>query len=154
LFKKGLSMIQIGEKILLTLWVGGMWTVGYIVTPTLFKMLDKQTAGDVAGQLFTIVSYLGLFAGVVLLFAAIYQSGLVALRHWRSWVLLLMLLLISIGQFVLHPMMVELKAAGLEGVNAGQFGKLHGAASALFLCNSLAGLSLIIWGAFAPPVVD
>ena len=45
-------MFQISEKILLTIWVGAMWSVGYIVAPVLFQMLDKPVAGNVAGQLF------------------------------------------------------------------------------------------------------
>ena len=60
-------MHQISEKILLTIWVGGMWATGYIVTPVLFQMLEKSVAGNVAGQLFTIVSYVGIFSAVALI---------------------------------------------------------------------------------------
>lgn len=138
-------MLVISEKILLTLWVGSMWTVGYIVAPVLFKMLDKSTAGNVAGQLFSIVSYLGLFCAVSLLINLVYQQGW-QLRHWQLWVLLVMFVVILLGQFVLQPMMAELKASGLTGAAAGQFAKLHGIASVLFLVNSLAGLALVVFG--------
>jgi hypothetical protein len=69
-------------------------------------------------------------------------------RQWRRWVLLLMLLIILTGEFVLQPMMAELKQAGLnEGSVAQQrFGMLHGISSTLFLINSLAGLALVIFG--------
>lgn len=138
-------MFQISEKILLTFWVGSMWTVGYIVAPVLFKMLDRQTAGNVAGQLFTIVSYIGLLAGVLLLVGLLYQHGFSA-GNWRIWALLVMLLLVIVGHFGLQPMMAELKLAGLEGENAGKFGMLHGISSVLFLINSLLGLVLLIAG--------
>ena len=138
-------MLIISEKLLLTLWVGSMWTVGYIVAPVLFKMLDKSTAGNVAGQLFTIVSYLGLFCGIALLANLIYRIGFNA-QHWQLWVLVVMLVIIAIGQFVLQPMMAELKAAGLTGAAVAQFGKLHGIASILFLLNSLGGLALVVSG--------
>ena len=138
-------MFQISEKILLTFWVGSMWTVGYIVAPVLFNMLDKQTAGNVAGQLFTIVSYIGLLSSVVILAGQFYQHGL-NINNWRIWALLVMLLVILLGQFVLQPMMVELKAAGLEGEEARQFGCLHGVSSVLFLINSLLGLALVVLG--------
>lgn len=142
-------MFQITERILLTLWIGGMWSVGYIVAPTLFAMLDDRAlAGAVAGQLFTIMSYLGLVAALLLLTAQLYRAEGVWHRNWRIWVLLVMLLVIIIGQFYLQPLMAELKTAGLtEGSdNAKRFGLLHGIASVLFLINSLLGLGLVVFG--------
>lgn len=138
-------MYQISEKILLTIWVGGMWAIGYIVVPVLFQMLDKPVAGNVAGQLFSIISYLGLFSAIVLVINILVQYGFDS-RHWQLWVLIIMLFVIIIGQFVLHPMMTELKASGLSEENATLFGRLHGTASALFLMNSLAGLVLVVFG--------
>jgi hypothetical protein len=142
-------MLQITERLLLTLWIGGMWSVGYIVAPTLFSMLeDRALAGAVAGQLFTIMSFVGLVAATVLLSAQLYYAESVWHRNWRVWVLLLMLLLIVIGEFYLQPLMAELKSGGLsEGSdNARQFGQLHGVASALFVINSLLGLGLVVFG--------
>ena len=138
-------MRLIGERILLTLWVGSLWATGYIVAPVLFKMLDRVTAGNVAGQLFSIVSYIGLFVAAVLLLLAVLQTGLRALQQWRVRFLLLMLLLVLIGQFGLQPLMAELKASGLQGEQARQFATLHGVASILYLTNSLLGLALIVW---------
>ncbi|MEJ2143143.1 MAG: DUF4149 domain-containing protein [Gammaproteobacteria bacterium] len=138
-------MFQIGERILLTLWVGGMWTVGYIVAPVLFKTLDdRMLAGNLAGQMFTVMSYIGLFCAVFLIGGQCLQSF--AINNWRLWTLLVMLVIVVIGQFVLQPMMAELKAAGLSGETAKQFGQLHGVASILFMVNSLAGLALVITG--------
>ena len=139
-------MWSVGERILLTLWVGSLWTAGYIVAPVLFNSLDRSTAGDVAGQLFTIVSYIGLLVISLLLLVNVLQDGLRILWQWRNRILLLMLLLVVIGQFVLQPMMAELKAAGLEGSNAKQFATLHGVASILYMVNSLMGLALVAWG--------
>ena len=138
-------MHQISEKILLTIWVGGMWAIGYIVTPVLFQMLEKAVAGNVAGQLFSIVSYIGIFSAVALIINILVQYGFSS-RHWQLWILIVMLVVITIGEFVLQPMMVELKTLGLTGDNATEFGRLHGAASVLFLINSLAGLALVITG--------
>lgn len=142
-------MFLITERLLLTLWIGGMWSVGYIVAPTLFSILDDRAlAGAVAGQLFTIMSYIGVVAATVLLSAQLYHAEMVWHRNWRIWVLLLMLLLIVIGEFYLQPLMVELKSDGLsEGsINARRFGQLHGLASVLFLINSMLGLGLVVFG--------
>lgn len=140
-------MLRTGEKILLTLWVGGLWFAGYVVAPVLFQMLDKKTAGMVAGQVFTITSYIGIVCGGLLLISLLVESSTARLKNYRIWMLAVMLLLILIGQFVLTPMMVELKQVGLSSVEAARkFAQLHGVSSSLFLVNSILGLILVIFG--------
>jgi len=132
------------ERILLTFWVGGMWMIGYVVVPTLFGVLDdRQLAGFIAGRLFTIMSYIGFVCGSLLLFGNLYREGM---KHKTSYILALMLILVAIGQFVLQPMMADLKVQGLAAgsVAAANFGKLHGVSSVLFLITSIAGLVLVI----------
>jgi len=139
----------IPERIALTLWVGGMWTTGYLVAPMLFSVLeDRVLAGMLAGKLFTAMSYVGLVCAGLLLLTHFQKHWLNGWRQWRRWILLAMLLLIVVGEFVLQPMMAELKQLGLEEGSAAQqrFGMLHGISSSLFLFNSLAGLALVIFG--------
>lgn len=138
-------MLQVSEKILLTIWVGGMWSIGYIVAPVLFKMLEKSVAGNVAGQLFSIMSYIGIFCAIALIANVLLLQGFNP-KHWQLWTLVIMLLVIIVGQFVLHPMMSEIKAVGINETNHAQFAKLHGISSVLFLINSIAGLALVITG--------
>lgn len=138
-------MYQISEKIILTIWVGGMWAIGYIVTPVLFQMLEKSVAGNVAGQLFSIISYIGIFSAVALIINILVKQGFNT-KHWQLWIIAVMLIVTLISQFVLTPMIIELKTVGLSEENAAQFGRLHGTASVLFLMNSLAGLALVITG--------
>jgi MFS family permease len=135
----------VGERVLLTLWVGGLWAIGYIAVPSLFATLDdRQLAGALAGQMFHIISYIGLVCGVLLLVSVLKRLGL----QWRAWVLIVMLLLVATGEFVLQPMMESLKLEGLvEGSDAKkQFGMLHGVASIIYLVESLLGLILVIFG--------
>ncbi len=134
-----------GQRVLLTLWVGGMWMVGYLVTPTLFASLDdRAVAGMLAGKMFTGVSYVGLVAGTVLLVSQWRAGGW---KHWRALVLVAMLILVMIGEFVVQPMMADLKVAGLEdAINRSRFGMLHGIASVLFLIESGCGLVLVAVG--------
>jgi hypothetical protein len=63
-----------------------------------------------------------------------------------------MLLVVAVGEFVLQPIMADLKSAGLvEGSEqAIKFGRIHGLASLLFLFNSIAGLILVITGVYSP----
>jgi hypothetical protein len=130
------------ERILLTLWVGALWVSGFIVAPMLFAELDNRAlAGSLAGSLFTITSYLGLCCGGVLLLL----NGL-SFRsvNWRALVIVGMLVLVVIGQFVVTPMVADLRDQGLT--DTPRFGQLHGIASVLFLMTSLCGLTLVAAG--------
>lgn len=137
------------ERVLLTLWVGGLWVVGYLVVPILFASLDnRQLAGNLAGQLFQVISIVGLIAGSLLLVSTLMNTATNWKRSWRVWVLLVMLLLVIMGTFVLQPMMQEIKLRGLVPGSelASQFGILHGVSSVLYLITSLLGLCLAAAG--------
>lgn len=142
----------IGERILLTLWVGGLWTVGYLVVPTLFHMLDDRAqAGQIAGRLFSVMNLLGLACGSLLLLSVIVQAGRNWSRTWQFWALLAMLVMVGSAQFMVQPMMAGLKNAApggfLEGSAAAtRFGVLHGISSLMFLVTSLIGLILVVFG--------
>ena len=143
------SRFNVVEQILLTLWVGGMWAIGYVAAPVLFHVLDdRHMAGELAGPMFSAISYIGLVCGTLILMGLIYSEGGRCLKSWRCWIVLVMLLLIIIGQFVLHPLMNEIKAQGrVEGSELmKQFGQLHGLASLQFMVTSVLGLILVIFG--------
>jgi len=130
------------ERILLTLWVGGLWVTGFLVAPTLFALLDDRAlAGTIAGNLFTKISYIGLLCGAVLL--ALNQC-LKRGFGWRSMLIIAMLALVVIGQFVLTPMIAELRQQGLT--DTARFGQLHGLAGVLYLASSVLGLVLVAAG--------
>ena len=134
--------VNVGERLLLTFWAGSLWTVGYVVAPTLFAVLDdRQLAGLLAGRLFEIVAYLGLFCGVLLLIGQVARSGW---KGWRVYVVLSMLVLTAIGQFVLQPRMAALKSEGIAA--ADRFAMLHGVSSTVFLVVSLLALALVAFG--------
>jgi len=140
-------MLKAFERVLLTFWIGSMWAIGYLAVPVLFRALDDRAlAGMLAGQMFSLLNFLGLFCGVLLLSGLLFQQGRAALSGWRSWLLSGMLLLICVLEFVLQPQMAELKQLGLDGEHLQQFRWLHGLSSILFLVNSLAGLLLVIRG--------
>ena len=141
----------VGERVLLTLWGRGLWAIGYIAAPTLFSVLDdKSLAGNLAGQMFHIISYIGLLCGTLLMISVFQRNRL----QWQFWVLLLMLVLVASSEFILQPMMAELKAQGLlEGSPIKkQFGILHGVASTIYLVVSLCGFSLVAFGLGDAPV--
>ncbi len=138
-------MLKIGEKIMLTLWIGSLWSIGFIVIPTLFGTLDdRQLAGMLAGKLLTLVSYIGIFCALMLIISEFMRSQLIK-ENKRVWLLALMTLIILIGEFLIQPQMAELKQLGLiEGSQTAQkFAQLHGVSSVLYVFNAFLGLILI-----------
>lgn len=141
---------QAVERLLLTLWVGGLWTTGWVLAPVLFRGFDRALAGEVAGRLFSAVSLLGIVCAVLLLGLALWQRRAGVWRDWRAAVVLLMLGITLIGEFGIAARMRELKeVAQFQPPGAAawvEFGRLHGVASALYLLNSALGLWLVLRG--------
>lgn len=136
------------ERLLLTLWVGALWGVGYLAVPQLFNLLENRAlAGTLAGELFTLTTYLSLVVAALLLVIALYRVGRGYLRSWRCGLLLVMVIAAAVSEFILHPQVAELRAAGLPtSLEGSRFAMLHGISSLLFLFNSLAGAVLVAVG--------
>lgn len=134
------------ERLLLTLWMGSAWAVGYLAVPVLFASLDdRMLAGALAGRMFQLVSWLGLGCGALLIAARLWQGA----RDWRLWLLIGMVAVVLVGEFAVQPQMAALKAEGpiLDGTErAAAFARLHGLASILYLLLSLAGAALVLVG--------
>jgi hypothetical protein len=137
---------------ILTLWVGTLVTIGYVVAPTLFATLtDRQVAGMVAGALFRIEGTISMVLGVALIVFAnlLVKRGLQRYKNIR-WYLLAMVVCAATTAFVLQPMMNALRVEALSqgfpvmlSPLAESFGRLHGFSSALYLLQSLIGLVLM-----------
>ena len=135
------KLFPVIERILLALWIGGLWVIGFVVAPTLFgKIPDTGVAGTVAGSLFTSISRIGLLCGSGLLILA-WLQGVCARRRWEIAIIVLMFVLILIGEYVLAPMIGELRTAGEVGSE--RFGQLHGLATVVYGVNCLLGLVLV-----------
>jgi hypothetical protein len=134
----------------IALWVGGMWMLGYVVVPVLFKMLpDRQLAGMVAGQLFTLLTCIGIVCALYLLIYQLQQSGRAAVLGAPFLITVAMLLLVLIGQFVLQPILADLKLQAMpldvmKSAYASRFTVWHGVSSILYLIQSLLGIALVV----------
>ena len=135
--------------LVITGWVGSLWTIGYLVAPTLFITLsDRVLAGTIAGRLFRVEAWLSLVAGAFLLLLFRLRGA----RHPHYGVMFklaaAMVACTLIGYFALQPSMAALREAAVGGVLEGdartRFGLLHGIASALYLIQSLLGIMLVI----------
>ncbi len=139
------------QSIAVTLWVGGMWTIGFVVAPLLFARLPERVlAGLIAGKLFTLVAYIGIVCALVLLLFRVVRFGAAALKQGNFWVVLLMLALVLIGEFGVQPVLESLKTQALPkevmaSIFRDRFDTWHGVASGLYVIESLLGLVLVVW---------
>ena len=137
--------LQALERTLLTFWVGGLWTTGFVVAPLLFAELDNRAlAGTLAGAIFGVMSYAGLACGACLLVINWLLRGRRRFIAWQTFAMVAMLVLTAFGEFVLAPGIVELRAAGLT--DSARFVQAHGLASGVFLVNCVLGLVLVSTG--------
>ena len=136
--------------IAITLWVGALWAVGGIAAPTLFyHIADKMQAGNLAGQMFVLVAYIGMVCGTYLIVHRLNKFGTQALKQGFFWATLFMLLLAIAGHFGISPVIDQLKAQALpsdvmNSVFADRFETWHGVASAAYAIESLLGLVLVL----------
>ncbi|MSQ80930.1 MAG: DUF4149 domain-containing protein [Candidatus Methylopumilus sp.] len=135
--------------IIATFWIGGLWVIG-IVAYELFKIIpDAQLAGNVAGLLFKMMSYVGMASSIYLLVQRVYQNGTNALKQGFFWLVVLMLILILIGHLGIDPLLERFKLEALpkdvmESVFADRFSTWHGIASIAYLLECFLGVFAIL----------
>jgi len=130
-----------------TFWIGGLWVIGLIVTPVLFKMLDTVTAGMVAGKLFAAIAWVGLVCGVFLLVDTIWRNGVRGMKERGFWLIVGMLVCTVINHFAVTPIIAELKLQmnhAAEGLFGGGFATWHAISSLIYLVQSLMGLAYVL----------
>ncbi len=136
--------------VVITFWVGALWATGFVAY-VLFKSLpdNHQLAGNLAGQLFTIVRYIGMVSAFYLLIQRLLDYGTSALKQAYFWALLVMLLLVLAEHFGIQPILAQLKTEALpsdvmHSIFAERFGKWHGVASVAYLVECLLGFVLVL----------
>lgn len=135
--------------LLVTVWAGSIWSIGYLVAPMLFAMLaDRVLAGTIAGTMFRAGAYLSLCCGALLL-TLLWTDRTWSQRRTALRLVVAMLVCVLIGYFGLQPWMAALReAAGpggvMEGATRMQFGLLHGLSSLFYLVQSLLAVVLVL----------
>jgi uncharacterized membrane protein YkgB len=137
----------ISERLLLTLWVGALWAIGYLAVPIAFATLgDVNLAGDYAGRLFHAVNILGIGVCLVLLITKLIQLKTAMFGLWRVWLLLTMLTLTLVFLLYLQPEIAAIKALDWHADNSlvEQFNSLHKISEYVYHLLSLLGLALVV----------
>lgn len=135
--------------IIITLWVGALWTTGMSAYVLFDSLQDKQMAGMLAGKLFNVVSYIGLGSAFYLLIQRLIQYGTAVLKQAFFWAVVVMLLLVLAGHFGIQPILESLKSQALpadvmQSVFADRFRNWHGVASMAYLFECLLGLVVVL----------
>ncbi len=136
--------------LLVTFWVGSMWTIGYVVAPLLFATLtDRAQAGTLAGLFFKAEAWISLICGASLL-AILWTQRENPTRVLQIKLVAGMILCTVIGYFGLQPYMAELRAIAaqsggiMDDAMRTRFGMLHGVASAIYLIQSVLAMALVL----------
>lgn len=136
------------HSIAVTLWVGGLWSVGLLVAPLLFRSLaDRSLAGSLAGEFFTMMGWVGLGCAAYLILFRLARFGPQALRQLFFWCVLAMAAMTAASQFGIQPLMASLRQQALpaevmQSILRDRFAAWHGVSSVLYLIQC--GLGLVL----------
>lgn len=132
------------------LWAGGLWTIGYVVAPTLFLSLhDNAQAGTIVGYLLRTEAYVAVACALVLRLLVAMSDIEPARKRTITMLIVAMVVCAAVIFFGLQPAMAKLKeaagAAGLAGTPQGRnFGILHGVSQLVYLVESVLAAVLLV----------
>lgn len=131
----------------MTLWVGALWSIGYMAVPLAFVSLETLVAAEYAAKLFFAVNVIGLISGTLILLGKLIIQRGKAIHSWRFWVLIAMLVITLLFSMYVQPEMASVKAIEnwrLDSDLVQRFERLHLLSQNLYLMLSLAGLLLVL----------
>jgi hypothetical protein len=141
-----MSKIVRAQSLLAGLWSGALLAIGGVAAPALFSVLERQSAGAGAGQIFHIESRLSL-AFAILLFVlerrrvrdAVEEGAAQSAMSANLLLVLGALFLTVLGGFVLQPMIQAAKAGEPTTLS---FAALHGVSAVLYWFKATLVLAL------------
>lgn len=138
----GASLAAVPERLrrlIPGLWFGVLLAIAFIAAPSLFSLLDRPSAGRVAGRLFALEAQLSLALCVLLGLLERLRAGRRAAVGQGSPVSAELLLVLGVlfctvlGHYAVQPMMEAARA----GEGRWSFGALHGVSTAFYGVKSL-----------------
>jgi len=144
-----MSYLSAIYRLALAFWVGGAALFTFVLTPTLFKGLDRDMAGNIVGLLFPGYFRWGLICGGIALVCLLLGKRPHPLAS--ALIIAAMLAVTSLQAFVIEPRAAAIKKEIPSFVTTPddhplrqQFRKLHGISAACNLSVIGGGIALII----------
>jgi len=136
-------------RLAIACWVGGTSLFTFVLTPTIFKVYNRDMAGGFVGVLFPGYFRWGLVCGVIAL-VTIFISSTVKHKTIAAVIIAVMLAITSVQTFVIEPKAAALKqeipsfeATPQNDPLRVRFRKLHGVSAVSNLAVIGGGIALI-----------
>ncbi|MCF8197182.1 MAG: DUF4149 domain-containing protein [Sulfuritalea sp.] len=127
-----------------------MLAIGFVAAPVLFTQLtDRSVAGNLAGTMFSVISWVGLACGTYLTLFLVFIKGRNVKTSSVFWIILLMLCLTVVGHFGVQPILAQLQADALpsrimQSDLRDRFVSWHRVSAVLFILQTLLGIALVV----------
>ena len=140
-------------NLIIALWVGGIASFTFIVTPAIFRSFGRDLAGKIVGELFPgYFLYNLVLAALALLLFFIVAGDQSKTAYWLSFFLLTIALIINVFiALKLHPDAVKVKQAVTsfereppDSPMRKRFAKLHAVSAVLNLLLLADGIALLV----------
>jgi hypothetical protein len=139
------AIVAAVEALAVTLWVGSLWSIGFVAAPVLFSVLPRGVAGSAAGALFTVVAYVGIASGVCILICRVVSRRRPVTGEPVLWLVAAMLLLVMAGHFGVRPVLESLRLESPAGGLVERFALWHGISMGLYaLVSALGGVLVVL----------
>ena len=137
------------SSIIIALWIGGIWAIGFAVFVLFGELPDHVLAGKIASVLFRDLNYFGLLSGSFLLLMYLAKLGGMAFKRGVFWCILLLWLLVIASQFGIAPIMENMQHSAwphnvMNSLFADRFRMWHGISSVAYLIQGLLGLVIVV----------
>jgi len=132
-------------------WAGSLWTIGYLVAPTLFATLhDSVLAGTIVGSLLNSEAWVSIVCAALLIVLVNTARLVEPVQKRRLSMIVAVMLVCALAIYLgVQPAMAALKeAAGAVPMRQSpqwtQFATLHGVSQLLYVVESVLAAVLVI----------
>lgn len=138
------------SKISITLYLGGIWTIGIVVLPLLFHTLDPITASELTSQILNITAYIGIIALIINLIDVIKNHKFALFKTKKFWYIIVMSSILIVNYFAIFPIVYNLRhklSIIAHQVIASQnniFDFWHSLSAIFFIINCIIGILYLL----------
>jgi hypothetical protein len=136
------------RTIIITLWIGSLWTMALTVIPTLFGQLDQKQALEITQRILNPITWIGFACVSFVLIDMLLCNGLKKLKDSLFWITTSILGCHLVQFFVVTPVIQNLRKNGIveqtTGVLSGGFDTWHAISTSIFILQCILGVVFII----------